>query len=133
MTKSTAKAEAMLRDLKDRLEFRGFVVAESKDVDGWPKLVINTDEASIRMEAAGAVSPDIFGNLNLIAFTPHFIDFAARLDGVDVLKTSKIMMELVKMGVDRIIVKTHASVLASAEAVAGDEVIYDVRFPLKGN
>ena len=43
MAKSTAKAEAILRDLKDKLEFRGFVVSESKDAQGWPKLNLNGD------------------------------------------------------------------------------------------
>jgi len=131
MAKSTAKSESLLRDLKDRLELRGYSVSESKDANGWPKLNINSDEASIRMESEDAVSKDIFGN-DLKAFAPHFIDFASRADAIGVLQAAEIMTELAKTGIEKVIVKTHATVLATAEAAAGDEVIYDVRWPTKG-
>lgn len=131
MAKSTAKAESLLRDLKDRLELRGYAVAESKDAQGWPKLTLNTDEASIRMEAADAVSKDVFGN-DLKAFAPHFIDFASRADAVGALEASEIMTEISKTGIEKVVVKTHATVLATAEAAAGDEIIFDVRWPTKG-
>ena len=132
MAKSTAQAEAQLRDLKDRLELRGFSVAESKDSNGWPKLTLNTDEASIRMEAADAVSKDVFGN-DLKAFTPHYIDFASRDDASNAtVKRAEIMTELAKTGIEKVIVKTHADTLATAEAATGDEVRFDVRWPTKG-
>ena len=131
MAKSTAKAESLARDLKDRLEFRGFTVAESKDSNGWPKLTLNTDEASIRIEAEDAISKDVFGN-DLVAFAPHFLDYASRNDAMDTLKNTKIQSELIKMGVNKQIVKTHASVLATAEAAAGDAVEFDIRWPNKG-
>jgi len=131
MAKSTAKAEALARDLKERLERRGFAAAESKDAQGWPKLTLNTDEASIRIEAEDAVSKDIFGNDNK-AFAPHFLDYASRDDAMDTLKNAQILTEVVKMGVSKMIVKTHATVLATAEAAAGDAVEFDDRWPTKG-
>lgn len=132
MAKSTAKAESLLRDLKDRLELRGYSVAESKDGNGWPKLTLNTNEASIRMEAADAVSKDIFGN-SLQAFAPHFMDFASRDDAASIaLKRAEIMAEVVKTGIEKVVFKTHATVLATAEAAAGDEIVFDVRWPTKG-
>lgn len=131
MAKSTAKAEALSRDLKERLEQRGFAVAESRDANGWPKLTLNTDEASLRIESADAVSKDVFGN-DLKAFAPHFIDFASRNDAMTTLKSSQILLEVVKMGIDKTIVKTHATVLATAEAAAGDALVFDIRWPTKG-
>ena len=128
--KSTAKAEAMARGLKDNLELRGYTVAESKDAQGWPKLTLNTDEASIRIESVDAVSKDIFGN-DLKAFAPHNADFASRADAIGVLEAAQIMTELARTGVDKVIVKTHATVLATAEAAAGDAVAATVRWPTK--
>lgn len=132
MAKSTAKAEALLRDLKDRLELRGYAIVESKDGNGWPKLTLNVDEASIRMEAVDMISKDIFGNDN-VAFAPHFIDFASRDDmATATVARAEIMTELAKTGIDKVVVKTHATVLATAEAAAGDEIVFDIRWPTKG-
>ena len=129
--KSTAKAEAIARDLKEKLEFRGFSIAESKDANGWPKLTLNTNEASIRFEAEDAVSKDVFGN-DLVAFAPHKVEFASRNDAMSTLIVSKIMTELIKIGTNKAVVKTHATVLATAEAAAGDEVQFDIQWPGKG-
>lgn len=129
--KSTAKAEALSRDLKERLEFRGFTVAASKDANGWPKLTLNTDEASILIQGSDAVSKDIFGN-DLMSFAPHEVDFASRDDAMTSLKVSEIMLETVKMGIAKMVVKTHATVLATAEAAAGTELTFDVQWPSKG-
>lgn len=129
--KSTAKAEAIARDLKEKLEFRGFSIAESKDANGWPKLTLNTDEASIRFEAEDAVSKDVFGN-DLVAFAPHKVEFASRNDAMSTLIVSKIMTELIKIGTNKAVVKTHATVLATAEAAAGDEIAFDIQWPGKG-
>lgn len=131
MAKSTAKAEALSRDLKERLEFRGFTVAESKDSEGWPKLTINTDEASLRIESVDAVSKDVFGN-DLKAFAPHSIDFASRNDAMDTLKASQILLEVIKMGIENTIVKTHATDLATAEAAAGTKLNFETIWPTKG-
>ena len=130
--KSLAKAEAWARDLKEKLEFRGFSIAESKDANGWPKLTLDTDEASLKIVAEDAVSKDVFGS-DLVAFTPHKIYFASRDDAMTSLKVSKIMSEVIKCGINKMIVQTHATVLATAEAAAGDEVVFDFQWPMKGN
>ena len=131
MAKSTAKAEALVRDLKERLERRGFAAAESKDAEGWPKLTLNTNEASIRVEAQDAVSKDIFGNDN-VAFAPHALDYASRADAIGTLENAKILTEVLKMGVSKMTVKTDATSLATAEAAAGDAIEFDDRWPTKG-
>ena len=92
MAKSIAKADALQRDLKERLELRGFSISESRDAEGWKKLTINSNEASIRIEADDMVSKDIFGNDN-VAFAPHFLDFASRDDAMDSGKVAKILIE----------------------------------------
>lgn len=130
MAKSTAKAEALARELKERLEFRGFAVAESKDSEGFPKLTLNTDEASILIEQQDAVSKDIFGK-DLLAFTPHKLSFASRDDAMSALKVSKIMAEVGKIGI-AVVVKTHPTVLATAEGVDGEKIEFDVRWATKG-
>lgn len=131
MAKSTAKAEALARDLKERLVKRGFSISESKSAEGFPKLTINTDEASILIEGEDAVSKDIFGNSNY-SFAPHKLSFASRNDAMSTLIVSKILVEIYKMGVEKTIVKTHATVLATAEAAAGDAIIFDQAWPTKG-
>ena len=61
MALSLAKAQAVTRDLKEKLELRGYTVAQSNITNGI-KLLINADEASIRFIAKDAISKDIFGN-----------------------------------------------------------------------
>ena len=129
--KSLAKADALARGLKERLQFRGYTVAESRDANGWPKLTLNTDEASLKIVSADAVSKDIFGN-DLVAFAPHRIEFASRNDAMTTLKVVEIQTEVVKCGIDKQVVKTHATVLATAEAAAGTEIIFDLQWPTKG-
>ena len=129
--KSLAKAEALSRGLKERLQFRGYTVAESRDANGWPKLTLNTDEASIKIVAADAVSKDVFGN-DLVAFAPHRIEFASRDDAMTTLKSAQIQTEIIKCGIEKQVVKTHATVLATAEAAAGTAIVFDVQWPTKG-
>jgi len=132
MAKSTAKAEALARDLKERLESRGFTVDESKDAEGFPKLTLNTNEASLKIEQADAVSKDVFGNDSL-AFAPHNLCFASRDDAMTSAKVSKILIEVYKMGVDKTKIQTDATSLATAEAAApSDELSFDIRWPTKG-
>lgn len=130
MAKSTAVSEAKIRELKDQLQFRGFSVAESKTAEGYAKLTLNTDEASIVVEQEDAVSKDVFGN-DLLAFTPHKLNFASRDDAMDSLKVAQILTEIGKHGM-KIIVKTHADTLATAEAADGTEIQYSVRWKNKG-
>jgi len=131
MAKSIAKADALARGLKERLQFRGYAVSESRDAQGWPKLTLNTNEASLKIVAADAVSKDIFGN-DLVAFAPHRIEFASRDDAMSTLKVSQIQLEVIKMGIEKLNVKTHATVLATAEAAAGSDLVFDVQWPTKG-
>lgn len=130
MAKSTAVSEAKARELKDQLEFKGFSVAESKTAEGYAKLTLDTDEASIVVEQEDAVSKDVFGN-DLLAFTPHKLIFASRDDAMTTLKVSQIMTELAKHGI-KIVVKTDAADLATAEAADGDVVHYNERYKQSG-
>lgn len=129
--KSLAKADALARGLKERLQQRGYSVAESRDSNGWPKLTLNTDEASLKIVAADAVSKDVFGN-DLVAFAPHRVEYASRVDAMSALKHAQIQTELIKCGIEKQIVKSHATSLASAEAAAGSEITFDVQWPTKG-
>lgn len=128
MIKSTAKADSVARELKDKLALRGFSVAESK-VNGWPKLTIDA-VASIKIEAVDMVSKDIFGN-DLKAFAPHKVDVAIKSDEVAAIATTaKIMQEVAKLGM-KVVIKSNA-VLATAEASDGEEIIADVIWPSFG-
>lgn len=129
--KSLAKADALARGLKERLQFRGYTVAESRDANGWPKLTLNTNEASLKIVAADAVSKDVFGN-DLVAFAPHRIEFASRADAMSALKHAQIQTEVVKCGIDKMNVKSDALSLATAEASAGTDIIFDIQWPTKG-
>lgn len=130
MAKSTAVSEAKARELKDQLEFRGFEVSESKTAEGFAKLTLNTDEASIVIEQQNAVSKDVFGN-DLLAYTPHQLILASRADAVDIIKAAKIMTEVAKHGI-AIVVKTDAADLAAAEATEGEIVHYNIRYKQSG-
>ena len=132
MAKSIAKADALQRDLKERLELRGFSVSESRDAGGWVKLTINSNEASIKIEAEDMVSKDIFGNNN-VAFAPHFLDFSSRDDAMTTAKVATILIEVYKMGVSKTNIKTDATSLATAEAAAPSDVLeYDLQWKTKG-
>jgi hypothetical protein len=94
--KSTAKAEALLRDVADKLKVRLAgsatidTVRQAKDANGWPMLFLSNagNEAAgqpviaIRISAVNAVSKDVFGN-DLIAFAPHALEFAYELTAAD--------------------------------------------------
>ncbi len=126
--KSTAKAEAWLRDLKEKLELRGLTVVESKDSNAWPELTINTDQAYIQVSAIDAVSKDVFGNDNT-AFAPHELIFAID-EAIDLVVLAKLYVELGKLGI-KLIVKSGAD-LATAKAAAGDAIEFDIQWPKKG-
>lgn len=94
--KSTAKAESIMRDLKNELELRvkGSATIDTvrlaHDAEGWPMLILSdagveTAGAAVialRMKAVDAVSKDIFGN-SLVAFAPHKMEMAWELDAND--------------------------------------------------
>lgn len=90
--KSTAKAEALLRDVADKLSKRYAgsatidTVRLAKDANGWPMAFLSdggVETASnpviaIRIQAVDAVSKDVFGNA-LVAFAPHKLEVAYEL------------------------------------------------------
>lgn len=98
--KSTAKAQALLRDVADKLKVRcpassaGInTVRAANDANGWPMLFLshNGNEAEgqpvivLRIQAVDAVSKDVFGN-QLTAFAPHTFEIAYEL-GASALAT----------------------------------------------
>lgn len=90
--KSTAKAEALLRDVADKLRKRYAgsatidTVREARDSAGWPMIFLSdaANEAAgqaviaLRCRAVDAVSKDVFGN-DLTAFAPHKLEVAYEL------------------------------------------------------
>lgn len=87
--KSTAKAEALLRDVADKLKVRFAgsatidTVRAAKDSNGWPMLIcsdggVETAGAAviaIRIQGQDAVSKDIFGGATS-SYAPHLLDLA---------------------------------------------------------
>lgn len=126
---STAKAEAVARDLKEALEKRGFSVVESGLAKG-KKLAIDAD-MSIRIEAKDAVSKDIFGNA-LDAFTPHECKFAIDSAVATHEDVAKVMMDLGKYGFGLKI--GEAAGLGAAESAAdlAEEQRHNSQWPTKG-
>lgn len=126
---STAKSEAIARDLKEKLETRGFTVVESAIAKG-RKLEIDSD-MSVQIEAKDAVSKDIFGN-DLDAFTPHTCKFA--IDNVVATHTdvAKVMMELGKIGLALKIGEGATLGAAETAADAAEELAHNTQWPTKG-
>lgn len=151
--KSTAKAEAWMRDLKERLEFRiqGSstidTVREAKDSNGWPVLFLSDGGVEtagnpvigLRIQAADAVSKNVFGE-DLLAFTPHELELAYELDVTEGEPSRKdlikVMLEASKLGL-KLIVKeiadgtavTAANMTAAAVAASHEA---EVVWPTKG-
>lgn len=87
--KSLAKADALLRDVADKLKVRYAgsatidTVRSARDAAGWPMLFLSDagNEAAgqpviaLRIKAVDAVSKDVFGN-DLVAFAPHKLEVA---------------------------------------------------------
>lgn len=94
--KSVAKAQALIRDMSDKLKVRYAgsstidTVRQTQDAQGWPMLFLSdaANEAAgqpviaIRIRAVDAVSKDVFGN-DLIAFAPHKLEVAYELTGAN--------------------------------------------------
>jgi len=151
--KSTAKAEALLRDVADKLKVRFAgsatidTVRAAKDANGWPMLFLSDggNEAAgqpvigLRIQAVDAVSKDVFGNA-LIAFAPHALEIAYELTAADnAIPTDadilKAEFESIKTGV-KIQLKELANGTAVTEAnmnAASPSVeIEDLYWPTKG-
>lgn len=90
--KSIAKADALLRDVADKLSkrFAGSAtidtVRQAKDSASWPMLFLSdggTETAgaaviALRIKGLDAVSKDVFGN-DLFSFAPHALEIAYEL------------------------------------------------------
>lgn len=127
--KSVAKSTSWVRELKDKLEFRGLSVVETKNADGFGRLEIDT-EASIEIIAEDAVSKDVFGN-DLIAFTPHYLKLAV-VDAIAKAKYAEIMAEVFKLGI-KTDLHEGANIAAAEAAAVSAEIEFDIQFPTKGN
>jgi hypothetical protein len=127
---STAKAEAVARDLGEQLKLRGFEVLEQALPKG-KKLTLNSNQLSIRIEAKDAVSKDIFGN-DLDAFTPHDVKVAINTAAASHKNAAIAVMALSKVGFDLKIGEGNS--LANAEAAAdnADVTRNAVKWPTRG-
>lgn len=150
---SLAKAQATMRDLKERLEKRVSgsasidTVRADKDSAGWPMLFLSdagTETAgnpviALRLKAVDAVSKDVFGN-SLVSFGPHDMEVAYELDGTEGEPSRrdiiKVMAEVAKLG-HKMIVKeiadaTAVSASSMDAASPADSLEYDSQWPAKG-
>jgi hypothetical protein len=151
--KSTAKAVAWMRDLKERLELRinGSstidTITESFDTNGWPILTLSdggvvtagNPVVLLRIKAIDAVSKDIFGNA-LVAFCPHELEIAYELDGAEGEPSRKdlavIFAEIFQLGI-KVLVKEVADATAVDETSLNSTAVaqaieYSVVWPKKG-
>lgn len=152
--KSTSKAEAMARDLADKLALRiagagaGRVdtLRKAKDSDGWPVLFLSKsgNEAAgqpviaIRIKGADAVSKDIFGN-SITAAAPHNAEMAYELDGTEAEPNRKdickALFELIKLGMKlqvKEIADGTAVTVANMDAASATEEYDLLYWPTKG-
>lgn len=91
-TKSVAKAQALMRDLADKLTVRYAgsstidTVRQANDANGFPMLFLSdaANEAAgqpviaLRIKALDAISKDIFGG-DLFSYSPHALEIAYEL------------------------------------------------------
>ena len=150
--KNIAKAEALIRELKERLEIRFAgsaridTVREDRDSEGYPALFCSdggTETAgnpviAIRIKQIDMVSKDVFGN-DSKAYAPHACELAYEKDGTEAEPDRKdleiAMWELARNGV-KIQVKEIADAtavsFASMDATAAAQELDDLRWPTKG-
>lgn len=148
--KSTAKAEALSRDLAERLALkikangagRVNAVRQAKDANGWPMLFLsrNSNEAAgqpviaLRIQGEDAVSKDIF-NQTIIAAAPHKMEFAYELSFPVRADIIEVMFEAARLGVKmqlKEIAATTAVTEASINAAAVVEEHDNLYWPNKG-
>jgi hypothetical protein len=153
--KSTAKAEALIRDLQEKLDLRtagsgsGRVNGSRKlrDSADWPAIILSrsANEAAgqpaigLRIRGVDAVSKDIFGG-SIVAAAPHVAEIAYELDAsgkprASALDLAKVMVEYARLGC-RIQVKELANgtavTLANMDAASAAEDIDWLQWPSKG-
>lgn len=151
--KSLAKADALLRDVADKLKVRLAgsatidTVRQARDAAGWPMLFLSDagNEAAgqpviaLRIKAVDAVSKDVFGN-DLIAFAPHKLEVAYELAAannpiptdVDILIAE---FEAIKTGVAiqlKELANTTAVTAANMDAAAVAIELDELYWPTKG-
>jgi len=151
--KSLAKADALLRDVADKLKIRYAgsatidTVRQTRDAAGWPMLFLSDAGSeiagaaviAIRIKAVDAVSKDVFGN-DLIAFAPHKCEIAYELTAannpiptdVDLLIAE---FEAIKTGVAiqlKEIANGTAVSATSMDAKAVDIELDELYWPTKG-
>ena len=151
--KSTAKAEATLRDVADKLKVRFAgsatidTVAQAKDSNGWPMVICSKGGnvaagqpvIALRMKAADAVSTDVFGNA-LVAFAPHALEVAYELTATDnAIPTDadilKAEFEAIKTGVKiqlKELANGTAVTAANMDAATPSAEIEELYWPTKG-
>ena len=154
MAKSTAKAESIIRQLKDSLSMRikgsaaGRVdtIREAKDSEGYPYLVLSDagNEAAgqpvilVRVKQSDAVSKDILGQ-DLKAFAPHLMEIAYELDGTEA-EPSRLDLQMLMWETAPFQVRTQikeiadgtAVTVANADAAAIAEDLDSIQWPTKG-
>jgi hypothetical protein len=154
MAKSTAKAESIIRQLKDNLSKRIAgaasgrldTIREAKDSDGYPYLMLSdggTETAGnpvafIRVKQSDAVSKDILGN-SLMAFAPHILELAYELDGAnsELLPADQqmLMWEIAPIGCNvqvKQIADATAVTAANVDAAAVAVDLDSIQWPTKG-
>jgi hypothetical protein len=144
---STAKAEALSRNLSERLNFRfkasGLSCVASKDTNGFPCLLLAdatpaTGEKAIFMRfiQADMVSKDIFGN-STYAYTPHIFQFCTETGSALAREDIAVfMLEIGKIGIlTEVYERANGAVPAVGDLVSGNlkgSFEYDVLAPTKG-
>lgn len=147
--KSSAKAEALVRDLVDKLSkrFPTKTVRQATDSAGWPMIFVSNsgNEAAgqsvqaIRISAADAVSKDVFGNA-LVAFAPHTLEHAWELTATDNPIPTDADIYTVAWEVAKLGVKTQLKEIANGTAVTATNMdsaavaveLDDLNWPTKG-
>jgi hypothetical protein len=151
---SFAKANAILRDVADKLTLRFpasasaiNTVRQTVDSAGWPMIILShaADETAshaviaLRMKAVDMISKDIFGNA-LTAYAPHALEIAFELDanGKPTPAESDLMIanfEAIKTGVKiqlKQIVHATAVSATSMDAASVAVEVEDLYWPTKG-
>jgi hypothetical protein len=154
MAKSTAKAESIIRNLKQNLAFRmkgaaaGRVdtIREAKDSEGYPCLFLSdngTETAGspvifIRCKQSDAVSKDILDQ-SLKAFAPHIVEIAYEMDALNsepiALDIAMVMWEVAPIGANtqiKEIADATAVTIANVDAAAVAQDLDSVQWPTKG-
>jgi hypothetical protein len=147
--KSTAKAEALLRDVADKLKkrFPSKTIRSARDSAGWPMLFISDSGSeaagqavqALRIKAQDAVSKDVFGN-DLVAFAPHALEHAWELTAANnPIPTDAdiyaVAFEAVKTGVKiqlKELANGTAVTAANMDAASVAVELEDLEWPTKG-